>query len=341
MSTLIAVDPNLLLGATQHNRHCESLLGDILDDAPQFCLALDWDRSIYNAYLELEGELTANDLTKTFVEQFLLVRAKRQRVRDTTLGASYRTELATSFGVVDPVEPELVAVGVSAGHTAAVLVAGEPIHCKGVKRRATDMPAVIDDLHRQYGSLCIWRASEARKALATMRRARYPGDELQLQDYVEGCEDEFIEYKQPTTGTGTQQQYSTGLSRSIIVDALKAASGMINTTHGKVFVGITPEKRILGVDPLIPRKPGEPDDDALSRRFTDQFSRFNPPVNQYIKPSIVPLKSGKRVIVLHVERGNAGVRYTFDDNETISIYDRCGPSTRRTQVMRWLKPVRE
>jgi hypothetical protein len=340
VSKLIAIDPNLLLGATQRNRHCESLLGDILDDSPQFCLALDWDRSIFDAYLEIEGVLMVSEITKTFIEQFLLERAKRQRVRDTVLSAPQRAELAVSFGIDEPVEPELVTVGVNAGHGVAVLVAGEPVRCEGARRRATDSPGVIDRLHRQYGSLCIWRASEARKAIASMRRSRHPDDEPQLEDYVKGGEDEFVEYKQPATGAGVHRQYSTCLSQSIIIDALKAASGMINTAHGRVFIGITPDKIILGIDPPSWTATGEPDDDGLSRRFTDQFDRFEPCVNQYIKPSVVPLGSGRRVVVLHVDRGGSGVRYTFNDNETISVYDRCGPSTRRTEVLHWLRPPR-
>lgn len=158
-----------------------------------------------------------------------------------------------------------------------------------------------------------------------------------MKTYIENCdENELIEYKQPGIPAGKVIDYKTEISMSIIIDSLKASAGMINCRGGKVFIGIKPNRELLGLDPVLNPSSRQPDDDILLRRFSDQLWRFNPPVNQYINPTAIPLSSGKRVIALHVEKGKNDIRYEYTDRNTISIYDRVGASTRRTKLLKEL-----
>lgn len=339
MSVLIAVDPNVLLGVTLGDRHCIWAIEELSERSSELCLALDDQNQIFSEYDTLAKHLLANDVTKTFIEKFLNSRNRRQRIKDSVLKDDERHWLATELSLTEPVEPELIAVAkASPGRPMVVVVGKEGLTGLGMRKRATNSSSIIDRLHERYGSLCISPTKSVPKQLGLIERSRYPGTEDELVAYTGDCETEFIEFKQPREKDLTGQFAPTAqLTNSIIIQALKSVCAMLNCEGGKVFVGITPEGEVMGIDPLATTASGKPDDDALSRRFTDQLERIKPSANQFVNSSVIPLGSGRRVFTLHVEKGNAGTRYTFNDNKTISVYDRCGPSTRRTAVLQHLR----
>lgn len=340
MSVLIAVDPNVLLGVTLGDRHCIWAIEELSERANELCLALDDQNQIFSEYDTLETHLLANNVTKVFIEKFLNARSRRQRIKNSVLNDDERHWLATELSVTEPVEPELIAVAkASPGRPMVVVVGKEGLIGSGVRERATNSSSIIDQLHERYRFLCISPAKSVPKQLGLIERSRYPGTEGELKAYIGNGETEFIEFKQPQGSGNTtgQRILTTQLTQSIIIQALKSVCAMLNCEGGKVFVGITPEAELMGIDPPVPTTSGKPDDDALSRRFTDQFNRFRPPVNQFVKLSVIPLGSDRRVCALHVEKGHPDTRYAFNDNHTISVYDRCGPSTRSTEVLQHLR----
>ena len=309
--------------------------------AAELCLALDGTNRIFEAYSTLETHLVANEATKTFIDQFLKARNKRQRVSNAVLNDSERQWLADELKVKEPVEPELIAVGKAAPGRPIVVVVGEAgLVGTGIRRRATNTPDVIDRLHAKYKTLCICPVKTVRQQLDLLQRSRHPGTEEELIAFIAECETEFLEFKQPHEKDSAGKLIpTTRLTKKrddqpgIVAQALKAVCAMINCEGGVVFIGITPEGQILGVDPPAITASGKPDDDTLCDRFADEFWRLKPPVNQYVKPSVIPLSNGRRVVALHVTAPKNGIRYSFYDGREWAVYDRCGPSNRKTQVI--------
>ena len=95
MSTLIAVDPNVLLGVTLGDRHCIWAIEELSERAAELCLALDERNQIFSEYDTLAGHLLANGVTKTFIEKFLNARNRRQRINSAVLNDDERHWLAT------------------------------------------------------------------------------------------------------------------------------------------------------------------------------------------------------------------------------------------------------
>ncbi|MCA9911523.1 MAG: ATP-binding protein, partial [Anaerolineae bacterium] len=297
---------------------------------------------IIDAYSSIEALLIANDVTKTFIDYFLKSRTKRMRVPNTELDQNEQQWLESELGIKEPVEPELIAVGKLAPGRPIVLVVGEEGYGgKDVRDRATNTPDVIDRLHTRYNSLCVSPAREISKQLALLDRSRYPGTEEELIAFIgEHGETEYVEFKQPHMRDHTGALVpTTRLTKridgrpSIVITALIAVCAMLNCDGGKVFVGITPEGRVLGIDPLINHASQQIDDDALCRRFVDEYRKLEPPINEYVKPTVIPLSNGKRVVVLDVTAPKNGIRYSIWTGRERIIYDRCGPENRKTQIV--------
>ncbi len=342
MSALIAVDPNVLLGVTLADRHCTWAIQGLSERAAELCLALDDQGVLFKTYYGIQERLLADNVTKTFIEMFLNARQRRQRIRGAGLSDGESRWLAAELNLKEPVEPELIAVGKAApGRPIVVVVGKEGLKGEGIRERATNSPQVIDRLHEKYRSLCICPAQSVPRQLGLIERSRYPGAEDELIAYIRGVETEFVEFKQPHKQNSTGHQIpSPCLTQSIIKEALESVCAMLNCEGGKVFVGITPAGQVTGIDPPATMASGTPDDDALSRKFTDQYKLISPTINEYVKPAIIPLSNGRRVVALHVEppKKEKGVRFAFWDHSKREWWeiDRCGPSNKRTRVVHGL-----
>ena len=326
MSVILAVDPNVLIAAAEGHRHSTWALDALVERRSEFRIGIDPQSEIYKAYFENLQILKTHDATNQFVKVFLDRSNRRYAViREAVLTRSDQEWLA-EIHCDEPVEPKLIAVGRSAPGESGMLVVGESLNSTSLVGRGTNSLDVIEQLHRKYTDLQVWRVGEVRRQLDLINRSRYPGNESQLHQFLKDTETEFLEFKQPKPQDGTAR-----LTHTIVIAALEAVCAMINSKGGRVLVGVDPEGKVIGIDPVL--RNGKPDDDLLSRRFSDEFTWFDPPINQYVKPAVVPLSNGRRVVLLHVNEGEKGVRYSFDNGKSIAIYDRCGPSNRRTRVI--------
>ncbi|HUM69757.1 MAG TPA: ATP-binding protein [Chloroflexota bacterium] len=153
------------------------------------------------------------------------------------------------------------------------------------------------------------------------RRSRYPGNEEHLGLYLTG-EHEYVEYKQPKIRSDDGIQVpSVKLTKSIIRASMEAVCAFVNTEGGKVFIGVDDDGKVIGVECAYYGSPLTEDD--LSRIFSDRLRDFSPSVNRFVKPAVLSLANERKVIVLHVDKGDEGKRYFFRG----VAYDRCGPSS--------------
>jgi hypothetical protein len=328
MSAIVALDPNVLLAAAADHSDASLAVYELMERADSVAIGLDPDLKIYEEYLRHRDTLTNARITNRFIMMFLDRRSNRNMTAVSVATLSEADwNLIRSVQCDEPVEPSLISVAWKAPEAAGMVVLGETLPALALRRRGTDQSSGIDAAHANFPGLQVWRVKDVYRMLQQLPMRRYPATEADLRleiDKLLSEEDECYEFKHPGDPDGI-------LKQSLILDALIAACGMVNSIGGRVYIGVTSQGRIEGVKALN-QYGDELTNDALQRKLTDQFNRFNPPVNRYIKPGVIRLANGQRVIVLHVYQRDSADRqiYTFDNNEYIAEYNRTGPSTRRT-----------
>jgi hypothetical protein len=332
MGAIIIIDPNVLLAAAESDRQSLWSLEEIFDRRAEIAIGIDAANKIFDEYTRIQAKLIAHETTQAFIKFFFDRRnTKLIRIQNATVDHIEKQWLmANQCGI--PVEPELVIVGSRGSRDAFLLVLAGSYISPSVKKRGSDDPEIIEKLHRRYPTLEIWSVSEMRKKVSLLDRSRHPANEEQLLNYIQSGEDEYKECKQPARYQGSQRIDQTNWNHNIIKQAFKAVCAMVNSDGGCVLIGVNPSKQIIGIDPVYDSS-GQPDDDALSRRFTDHFDSFQPCINRFVKPAIISLKNGRRVVLLHVFKGESNIQYNFDDGRERAEYDRCGPSTRKTRYV--------
>ena len=327
MSTIIILDPNVLLAAAERPGHRESqvALQALARYREEFCLAYDPGKEIWRTYLDHYSHLVKHEKILPFIKFFVDRNQKRSiEIKDAILSETEKGWLRSKNCDV-PVEPELVAVGHHArGDSAVLLIAGD-YFSPSLSRRGTDDRSVLEQVQQRFTTTTFWPVREVNYFLSRTERARYPGSEEHLRQSLglNPRENEFIEFKQPGNEKGEEV---TALTENCLHKTFESICAMLNTSGGRVFVGVNDHGKIVGIDAELDEQ-GQPDDDLLSRRFTDRFHYFTPSINRFVKPGVIPLGNGRRVVVLHIARGEESTRYCYRKR----TYDRNGPSNRPSE----------
>lgn len=306
---ILALDPDVCVAASLGHPDSEGLLDDIYRYRDYVRIGLDREQDIIQKDLEriLPG-LRENS------RKWLTWLLESQKLHTTKLSAPKAYEEAEwlhDLGCGTPVEPHLIALCAERGREAPLLVVGPEFTSAQLRRRGVHDPIIVSQLEARYGILRVWPAVRARRALADWIRSRspYPCTELELQDYLRQHkyqEGDQLEFKQPISRD----------LRSILRDAMKSLCALANSYGGKVLVGVTPEGRIEGFEPIYNGQ-RRSDDELYQILASNPYilggmnPRFDPSEVRY---RFINLANGRKVLVFHVEkcrqkRNYCGKRY--------------------------------
>lgn len=322
MSIIVALDPNVLIAANEGDTDSRFALNDMLRRKSEFRLGLDPDASIYfEGFEKIAATIISDELVAKFIKEFCNPDMDYMEIVENAALQPEIYQLLERKACHQPVEPQLIMVAETAPEDSYMLIVDNEYDSVALLTRGSCSVSVVEWLHTKFTALRIVSVSQIWDFMPFFRRSRYPGNENHLDLYLKG-EHEYVEYKQPkrVLDDGTQIS-STKLTRSIITASMKAVCAFVNTEGGKVFVGVDDEGRVIGVECSYNGR--SLNEDEFSRLFSNRLSEFEPTVNRFVKPAILSLANGRKVIVLHVDQGDEDIRYFFNG----TAYDRCGPSS--------------
>lgn len=325
MSIIVALDPNVLIAASEGDTDSRYALNDMLKRRSEFRLGLDPDTTIYFDGFETVAATTISDeLVAKFIKEFCNPNMDYMEIIENATLQPEIYQLLEKKACHQPVEPQLIKVAETAPEDSYMLIVDNEYESASLLTRGSRSTLVVEWLHTQFTSLRIVSVSQLLDFMPFFRRSRYPGNEEHLDLYLKG-EHEYVEYKQPKIALDNGKQMpSVELTKSITTASMEAVCALVNTEGGKVFVGVDDNGKVIGIENTYYGR--SLNDDELSRLFSNRLSEFRPSVNRFVKPAILSLANGRKVVVLHVDQGDKGMRYFFKG----TAYDRCGPSSPRS-----------
>lgn len=310
MSAIIAFDPNILIGASNEDPECQRAINHLQSLISDFCLGFDKEeRKIFQEFALTIQTTGLHPSTTQFLKHYFYTLSTMEsagRWAPVNTDDSVIKGSLEKNGCDQSIEKELLTVGVNAPKEKYVLVTGKPLNFNGVHSRGTDIPGKIDCLENEIFGLEVWTVGTIVADLSRYERfsrGRFPNNLEHLRLFIKGkSESETIEYKQPTGDN----------LKSILRAAMESVCAMLNTSGGKVIIGVRDDGELTGFE--YPHS-----EDRLGNELTNRLSSIKPTANRCVKLYLISIGNGRYAAVYHVECSARGP-HKFGGTEYHRVY---------------------